>query len=460
MRLRNYKIYKYYIFICVFFAIVSGCYHQDIKSLNFQRDIDRKQNAYQLSVSSFILKDIQTLKKNNISLKASEIRLAQAQNLYQQSFAGYLPIISLDSMANHQRGINAFNNFRQPRQNFTFYSLGLNANLTPDFFSKTRLKTLIADNKIQIDYLTAQANYLNIMNAYAKNYHLICATQSLIDIQKSILKSNQNQVQSLKKRYELGRINVVDYYNAQNNLASAKIDIDKAKQNYNLAIQSYYTLLDKPFDNKTNKKIICKNGFPTLPNQEISIKLQDLDNRPDIQATQYRIKNAGYDLDLSLRAIYPDIDFLFSFQNNVSKISNILDVKDFTSRFVAQLSQVIYDGGLRDSFINVSKLDLELAKKDYHNQVVTAGNDLITLGKNLVLARQLENQAQARLNLTTKALDAANRNYKLGNIDFLTLLKSQQNHDISHIEFISAQHNTRNLYVDLLTASGFSPIGK
>ncbi len=445
--------------LCVFFITLaglgSGCDNKPQPNVSFQKDIDTIRSPYSFSASSFVLDDIRSLTQNNIDLQTAQNRITQAQLLYKQAYAGYLPQITAGISANQQKGTNSF--MFQPQGDLKLYTAEAQISLVPDFFGRTSLRTLIAKNQIKANYLQAQALYLDILNGYTKNYHLVCATKNVIAIQKNTVKINQNIVDSLKVRYELGRSNVVDYYNAQDNLSASQIGLNKAKQNYNLALQSYYSLIGQSVDSPT-KDVICRDGFVTLPQTAIAINLHDLDKRPDIQAMQYNVKIMQNNVDLSLKALYPEANLLFSIQNITDTMSNILDINQFTRNFIGQLTQLIYDGGVRDAQIESAKADMVLAKQAYYNNVVTAGNTLITLGKNLSVALKLEKQAYRRFKNATKALNAADRNYKLGNINFIDLLNSQRNHNIAHLELVSIQQDMRNLYVDVLTASGIPAI--
>ena len=84
---------------------------------------------------------------------------------------------------------------------------------------------------------------------------------------------------------------------------------------------------------------------------------------------------------------------------------------------------------------------------------------MITVGKNLNLSIKLERDAKHRLTIATKARDAARRQYQLGTIDFTQFINSQRNYYVAQLGLVSIEQNTRNLYTDLLTASGIAPIG-
>ncbi len=451
---------KFFVNLCGVYAtvlvMISGCHHDDKPQIPFQASIDTEKSPYQFSAQSFIPDDIQSLKKNNLDLNIAQSRIDQSQALYKQAYAGYLPQISADISTTHQEGANPF--AMRPQINKDFYSVNGNVSFIPDFFGKTQLRTEIANNQIQSTYFQAQSTYLNSLNGYAKNYHLVCSTKALININRDTVKTNQNIVKSLKIRYELGRSNSVDYYNARDVLIESQIALDKAHQNYNLARQSYYGLIGKPLDD-TSEQSLCNHGFSKLPTKKITMRLDVLDKRPDIKVLEYTLRSSVNALDLSLKALYPDLDLLFSVQNSTISINDIFDINRFASSLTARLTMLIYDGGRRNAQIDISKADLKIAQNTYNNTILTAVNQLITLGKNLNLSMTLEDAATHRLTIATKARDAASRQYQLGTIDFTQFINSQRNYYAAQLGLVSVQQNTRNLYTDLLTASGIAPIG-
>jgi outer membrane protein TolC len=465
MQINHPKYYPYLFCRCAFFAIIfiliSGCHGDNKPNISHFKRIDFEKNPYQFSPQSFVPQDIQALKKNNLDLKTARIRIKQSQALYTQAFAGYLPQLTAGFSANKQfnnsqgGGQNAF--VLGPQGDTVFYSFNAQLSLVPDIWGRTRLRTQSADNQIQASYLQEQSTYLQILNGYIKNYNLVCSTKLLRDIHKNMVTLNQNLADSVQIRYKLGRTNIVDYYNAQDSLMASNNDLNKAQQNYNLALQGYYSLIGESIKGKTGETL-CDNGFSDLPRNDININLQNLDNRPDIQAIQYRLRAAYNNVDLSLRAIYPDISVLFKIQSFSDSVSNILDIDGFIKNFIGQISQTIYDGGVRDAQIDISQSEADLLKQTYMNTLKTAGNELITLGKNFELAVNLKNQSQSRVQISQNALSAATRNYKLGNINFLDLQNSQRNYYIAQLELALNKQTMRNLYADILTASGIAPI--
>lgn len=437
--------------------IISGCHHDDTPKTPFQTIIDTEKSSYQFSPQSFVLEDIRALKKNNLDLNVAQARIDQSQALYRQAYAGYLPQISTDISTTHQEGTNPF--AMRPQINKDFYSLHGNISLIPDFFGKTQLRTEIANNQIQSTYFQAQSTYLNSLNGYAKNYHLICSTKALIKINRDTVKTNQNIVKSLKIRYELGRINSVDYYNARDALVESQIALDKAQQNYNLARQSYYSLIGQSLDSASEQSV-CNQGFSQLPTTNMTMRLDILDKRPDIKVLEYTLRSSVNAVDLSIKALYPDFDILFTVQNATLSIGDIFDINRLTQSLTSRLTALIYNGGRRNAQIDISKADLKIAQKTYRNTILTAVNQVITLSKNFNLSRHLENNAKHRLAIATKARDAASRHYNLGTINFTQFINSQRNYYAAQLGLVSVQQNTRNLYTDLLTASGIAPIGR
>ena len=465
------KMSRQSILLCVIFTMISGCSTDKKPEMPFQKAIDTQNNDLQPLVqflaTDFIVHDIQSLKDNNIALNTAQNRITQSRAFYKQAYAGYLPQISGGFSANRQRFVNPIT--FQPEEEITLYSLSGDISLVPDLFGRTQLRTQIANNQVLSNYFQAQTTYLETLNNYARNYHLICATKSLININQDMVLLNEKLQRSTKLRYELGRANVTDFYNAQDAFKASQIAVSQSKQNYNLAKQGYYTLIGETLDQQPNKVLadksfdkhypdICKTGFPDLPSNSVEIPLNILDQRPDIKVAHYNVSIANDNLDLSLKAFYPDTELLFSFQNRTTELSNLIDPSLIAKNLIASIGQLIYDGGVRDAQINISEADLTLAKQTYANTLIAASNDVITLGKNLVIAITLEDKADQRMQLAKKGLDAANRNYKFGNISFRQLLETQGNYYASQIALVEIKQNVRNLYTDLLTASGIAPI--
>jgi outer membrane protein TolC len=415
-----------------------------------------QSSALQFSKKTFISQDINKLRKNNLALNIAQNRITQSQLLYKQAYAGYLPQINAGYQASHRKFVNPFS--FEPQDNITLHNLNGQISIIPDIFGRTRLRTQIADNQILADYFIEEMTYLDVINQYAQNYNLICATESLIQVNQNIVTLNQQLTDSTKLRFQLGRTNATNYYNALEALKSAQIAFEQSVQNHNLALQSYYTLIGQSFEQNEIKNNICHNGFVKLPTDKIDIALNVLDNRPDIQAARYHVIIADNNVDLSLKAFYPDTELVFSFQTIAQKMSKLLDTDLLAEQIIGQISQIVYDGGIRSALTDSAKANLTLAQQTYKNTVITATNDVITLGKNFAIASNLEKQALERVDIAKKGLETAHLNYKVGRINFNQLLQTQNNYNFSQTALIGIQQNLRNIYFNLVTASGLSTI--
>lgn len=437
----------------IFALTTLGCSQHSMPEISFQESLDQAQNPYQFSISAYNPDDLKFLKQNNIELNTAQNRITVAEALYSQAFAGYLPQLSTDFSVNRQSFVDPFN--FQPQDKLTLYSLGGQISFVPDFFGRTQLRTNIADNQLLANYAQAQATYLDILNGYSKNYHLVCATKQLLDINDDTVTLNRNLLNSTKVRYEMGRTNAVNYYSAIDRLKSAEIAQKQAQQNYNLALQSYYSLIGKSVPQENT---LCENGLAPLPSGHITISVTDLDQRPDIKVAQYNIQITSDTKDLSIKAFYPDPAIIFSANNINTDFEKLFNIGGFASNIIGQLTQMIYDGGVRSSQIDISEADLTLAKQTYQDTLIKAGNNIMTVGQNLTLAMRLEEKAEQRLEAAKAAFEAANRRYQYGRIPFQDLLSIQMNYYAARIDMIILQQNVHDLYSDLLTASGVTPI--
>lgn len=436
-------------------TLVTACGHDNLPDISFQEFVDRQKNPYQFAISDYPINDIKALKANNINLATAQNRITVSQALYDQAFAGYLPQISADFSANRQSFVNPFN--FQPGKKQNLYSLGGQFRLTPDFFGRTTLQTDIADNQLLANYFQAQSTYLDIINGYAKTYHLVCATKKRLGINENTVKLNRDLAQSTQVRYNMGRTNAVDYYSAIERSKIAQIAFNRSKQNYNLALESYYNLIGQSVPD-TNT--LCEKGhFPELPSENIVISVADLDKRPDIKVAQYNTQIATDIKDLSIRAFFPDPAIIFDANNIGNSIDDVFNIQKFATNLIGQFSLLIYDGGVRSSQLDISEADLKLAEKTYQDAVIRAGNNIISLGKNFTLAKRLLDKTQQRFDAAQKAFKAAQNRYQYGRLPFQDLLNIQNNYYAAQIELIAVQQNIRDIYSDLLTASGTISIG-
>jgi NodT family efflux transporter outer membrane factor (OMF) lipoprotein len=157
-----------------------------------------------------------------------------------------------------------------------------------------------------------------------------------------------------------------------------------------------------------------------LPNLPSSL----LDTRPDIRSMEARLQAANYSVGAARAAFFPSMVLTADGGLSSSSLSRFLASP--VASVAASLAAPIFDGGALRGQLHASQAAVAKAVADYRQSVVSALQDVEDSLSAAALQRQVEIADQAAADAARKAATLADAQYRLGTIDFLTVLDTQR----------------------------------
>lgn len=149
-----------------------------------------------------------------------------------------------------------------------------------------------------------------------------------------------------------------------------------------------------------------------------------LDTRPDIRSMEARLQAANYSVGAARAAFFPSMVLTADGGLSSSSLSHFL-ASPITS-VAASLAAPIFDGGALRGQLHASEAGVAKAVADYRVSVVSALQDVEDSLSAAAQQRQVEIADQAAADAARKAATLADAQYRLGTIDFLTVLDTQR----------------------------------
>jgi NodT family efflux transporter outer membrane factor (OMF) lipoprotein len=161
-----------------------------------------------------------------------------------------------------------------------------------------------------------------------------------------------------------------------------------------------------------------------VPQPQPDLPASLLDTRPDIRAIEAQLQAANYSVGAARAAFFPSIVLTADGGLSSRSLSNFLS-SPFTS-VAASLAAPIFDGGALRGQLHASEAAVEKSVADYRQTVVSALQDVEDSLSAAAQQQQVEVADQAAANAARKAATLADAQYRLGTIDFLTVLDTQR----------------------------------
>lgn len=368
--------------------------------------------------------DVQTLLKNNLSIKAATQRIIQAREQTLITDASLLPSIDLNAAHSRSRL-----NTPAGRSYTTSYSTDLDASWQLDLFGKIEsasknaaaladasaldrhalIQTLIGDlvnQRIQIAAITAQISYTQ---------DTVDTLHTLYDVTKS--------------RYEKGVSNItaLDVERALESWKSTKASLPTLRANRTAVIYAYNILKGLPPG--TSYDLERDANFPLLTHP-LDFKTPPpvalLDARPDIMAAEQRLRAAQFNVDNAIASLYPDLVFAGSGGFSSEELGNLLDAQSLVWSLVQSISQSLFEGGAKRAAIRQREARAEELAQEYGQSVLEALKDAETALENEKQAHETLNLRMQTIENRYKILDLTRSRFEEGLASLSDILDSQQ----------------------------------
>lgn len=390
--------------------------------------------------------------ENNTDLKVAAAGVIEAEALLDQSFGVRLPDISYS--ANRTRTKMSFSLIGD-RQSFydKSYSQGLTINYIADFFGKLRR----GERAALADVLSAEESQKalthSIIAQVVRGRVQLAIQQRLLDVARGNIKSWEQSLGVVERRYSEGLVGPVDVYLARENISAARALEPHIRQSLMLAQHSLDVLTGK----RAGSSDVPVDGLPRLPELgpiPMGLPVGLLDRRPDVKAAEMQLAAATERVGVSVAAMFPDLTFTGTggYVSDNFRMMSATENEIYSA--VIGLAAPVFKGGSLKAQVEAAEARTEKAAANYAGVVLTALREVEdSLVKQQMLSERIE-QLQKRLGEAEQAEKLASDRYFQGVDKVLTVLETQRRRRNAENELILAEGNLWNARIDLFLALG------
>jgi NodT family efflux transporter outer membrane factor (OMF) lipoprotein len=374
---------------------------------------------------------------DNPTLAAASATLRQAQENYLAKTGQLLyPAVSGNLGATREKFSNA--QIGEPGASiFNLYNASVNVAYTVDVFGGSRRQ--LEASQAQVDYqgYQLQAAYLtltsNIVTAAIREASLrgqIAATKEIID-------AYQQQLDLVQKQFQLGGASKVDVLGQQTQVAQLRATLPP---------------LERDLEQTRHLISVLAGAFPSTPGMpsfelttiklpvELPVSLPSslVRQRPDILAAEAQLHTASAQVGVATANLYPQITLNGSFGSQSNLLRDLFSGPALWS-IGAGLLQPIFNGGQLNAERRAAIAAYDASAAQYRATVLQAFQSVADVLRAIEEdARTLTEQAQAEA-YANATLDLTQKQYRLGAVNYLTLLIAQRAYTQTRINLVQAQ---------------------
>lgn len=306
-----------------------------------------------------------------------------------------------------------------------------------DLWGANRAKRDAGQARLLSEVFARDALQLVLMADVAQAYFNLLAIQERKRIAGEFLQNVDNVLAIVQARFQAGAISAVDLAQQKTERASAQASLDLVIQQQLLAENTLANLLgESPQRFSVATGLLTELQVPLILPQQPSSLLQ---RRPDVRQIEMQLRAANADIGIALAGFYPKL------QLNLDTILSNPQPAGLALAMAANLAQPLFQGGRLEGGLESARArNAELAE----NYQQTLLNALKEVEDAAVVRQQADLRLRALAEAVNKADEAyriAQDQYRVGAIDFQTLLNTQRS-------LLTAKNNQVQAHLDLLVS--------
>jgi NodT family efflux transporter outer membrane factor (OMF) lipoprotein len=389
----------------------------------------------------------------NPDLDAAQAALREAQENVRAGEGALFPTAKVSFQAEREAITGA--SFGQPglHETLSLVTPTLNISYAPDVFGGERrqIESLAAQAEYQRFQL--EATYLTLTSNVVVAAVQEASLRGQIDATQDIIKDQAQQLNIVRERFAVGGASRADELSQEAQLAQTRATLPPLQKQLAQARDQLTALAGQLPAHEVSETFSLDNMH--LPEDlPVSLPSQLVEQRPDILAAEAQLHAASADIGVATANQLPQFTITAALGTVAGGFSNVFAPGTGVWSIAGGVAQTLFDAGTLLHKKRAAVAAFEQTAARYRSTVIKACQNVAdTLRALQSDADALVAQAAAERSALA-SLDLTRTQYRLGAIDYLTLLNAQRTWQQARINLVQAEANR---YAD--TAALFQALG-
>lgn len=381
--------------------------------------------------------------EGNTDLQVALLRLDQAKSQLTAAKLAFLPSLTFSPSGTISKtGSNAA---------VKSYELPVQASWEIDLFGSLRNAKKGAQATLLEQEAYRQAVQSELVANIANSYYSLLLLDKEIEISQNTLTVWEEQVRAIEAMLKVGE-------ETENALTQARASLYELEATHNDLIRqqreaenALCTLLGITCQT-IERGTLDEQVMPEQINTGIPLRL--LSNRPDVAQAEMTLANAFYATNKARSAFYPNLTLSGSIGWTNSVGEAVTNPGTWIMSAVASLTQPIFNRGQLKSNLQVAKDDEEIAKLNYKQAILEAGQDVNDALYAVQSAQRSFDIHTKQCNELERTVKTAQSLYETANATYLELLSARQSLLNAQLSVATDQFTSLQAVVNLYKALG------
>lgn len=361
---------------------------------------------------------------NNRDLRTAALRIEEARALYNIQSADRWPNVNAGFSGNRTRTPASLSLTGQPVISSS-YQVGLSlASFELDFLGRVRSLNDAALSLYLASDEARQAAQISLVAEVAKAALAERALAEQQELAQKSLEGREAAYKLAKQRFDVGASSALDLRLNETLVLAARVALVTLARQRAQAMNGLALLTGKPLtDLPPPQALSAQNIVAEFP---AGLPSDLLNRRPDIRASEQRLKAANANIGAARAAFFPRITLTAGVGTASNELSGLFQSGSDTWSFSPQVVLPIFDGGRNRSNLTLTEVRKNLAIADYEKTIQTAFREVADA---LVARASLDQQIDAQRAVQEAQADRlrlADLRFQNGVSSFIDVLDAQR----------------------------------
>lgn len=321
-----------------------------------------------------------------------------------------------------------------------------------DFFGRIRS---LKEQALQNFFASAQAQRsaeLSLISGVAIAWFTLQADQASLDVAEATLKTWQDSLHLIERSHDAGIASALELQQSRTAVDSARVAVTQGRRQVEQSRNALQLVLGAPLPG-LQERAAGLDGVQ-LADLPLLLPSQLLQRRPDIMQAEHELLAANANIGAARAAFFPSISLTATAGSMSGELSDLFGSGTGTWLFQPQVRLPIFNSGQLKASLEYSEIQKDIRIARYEKAIQNAFQEVADgLVARSTFAEQLAAQDQL-LASSGQYLDLADRRYREGIDNQLTLLDAQRLHFNAQQQRIQTQFARLVSLVNLYKALG------
>ena len=398
------------------------------------------------------------LASENLNIKASAERVVQAEEQVRIQGGALWPALGLTGGATRSFAPGFVNPDQRSYTTSAEFGGGISWQL--DLFGRTRSAVKAAQYRALASATDLRALVHTLLAELVRQRALLALLSREIDIQRDIVGSRQQTLDTVSRRYRMGVNNAtaVGVYTARENFTTATAQLVFLEQQ----LRETMLIVDVLLNQLPGTLQQVDSSFPVLPPAQIpraDSPATLLDRRPDLIGSEFRLMAANAGIGVAIADLFPDLTISANRGFRSDELGGLLTNNNAVGFLAGNITSRLFEGGRLRAQIRLTESQAKELAWQYADAVLSAMAEVETALVQERFLRQRVDQLEASANAARQAEELAQQRYQRGISTLLIVLETQRRRQNAERNLLLAQRASWLARVNLQLALGGDWLG-